>query len=55
MRSIKGRAKKYEVWDLLICRAIYLIHEDFVLSPFLPRGFAREDSYDDGDDGDYGE
>ena len=34
MRGITGRAKKCEVWDLLICRAIYLIHGDFVVSPF---------------------
>ena len=29
-----SKPKKCEVWDLLICRAIYLIHGDFVVSPF---------------------
>ena len=46
--------KTCDVWDLLIFRAVYWIRGDFVLSPFLPRGFAREESYD-GDDGEYGD
>ena len=44
------KPKTCEVWDLLIFRAVYWIRGDFVLSLFLPRGFAREDDCDDGDD-----